>query len=43
VEVQEELSNADRPWQTEKTNEQLKTEIKAELFEELKKWRAKQI
>ena len=37
----EELSNADSPWQTEKTNEQLLTETKTELFEELKKWRDK--
>ena len=36
-----ELSNADRPWQTEKTNEQLMAETKTELFEELKKWRDK--
>jgi hypothetical protein len=35
----EDLSNADRPWQTEKTNEQLMTETKEQLFEELKKWK----
>ncbi len=37
----DELSNADRPWQTEKTNEELMTVTKAELFEELKKWKKK--
>ena len=37
----EELSSADSPWQTEKTNEQLMAETKTELFEELKKWRDK--
>ena len=37
----DELSNADRPWQTEKTNEQLMAETKIDLFEELKKWRDK--
>jgi hypothetical protein len=37
----DELSNADRPWQTEKTNEQLMTETKTELYEELKKWKDK--
>lgn len=36
-----ELSNADILWQTEKTNEQLMTETKTELFEELKKWKDK--
>ncbi|MBP6532329.1 MAG: hypothetical protein KA285_03545 [Bacteroidia bacterium] len=35
----EELMQADRPWQTEKTNEQLIVETKSELFEELKKWK----
>lgn len=35
----DELSNADKPWQAEKTNEQLKNETKAELLEELKKWK----
>lgn len=37
----EELSNADRPWQTKKTNEELMTKTKAELLEELKKWKDK--
>lgn len=37
----DELSNADRPWQTEKTNEQLMTETRTELFEELKRWKDK--
>jgi hypothetical protein len=37
----EELSNADRSWQTEKTNELLMTETKTLLFEELKKWKDK--
>jgi len=37
----DELSNADRPWQTIKTNKQLMEETKAELFEELKKWKNK--
>jgi len=37
----DELSNADRPWQTEKTNEQLMQETKNELLEELRKWRDK--
>ena len=35
----EELSKADKPWQKEKTNEQLMEEIKVELLEELRKWR----
>ena len=33
----DELSTADRPWQTEKTNEQLMSEVKQQLIEELKK------
>lgn len=37
----EDISNADRPWQTEKTNEQLMVETKEQLFEELKKWKEK--
>jgi len=37
----EELSNAVIPWQIEKTNEQLMTKTKTELFGELKKWRDK--
>lgn len=37
----DELSNADRPWQTEKTKEQLMTENRTELFEELKRWKDK--
>lgn len=37
----DELSNADRPWQKGKTNQQLMLETKAELFEELKKWKNK--
>ena len=37
----DELINADRQWQKEKTNEQLMTETKTELLEELKKWKEK--
>lgn len=37
----DELSNADRPWQKGKTNQQLMAETKVELFEELKKWKNK--
>ena len=37
----DELSNADVPWQTGKTNKQLMDEIKTELKEELIKWRDK--
>ena len=37
----DELIDAVRPWQTEKTNEQLMNETKTELLEELKKWKAK--
>jgi hypothetical protein len=37
----DELSNADRPWQKGKTNQQLMTETKAELIEELKNWKNK--
>jgi len=37
----DELSCANGPWQTEKTNEQLMIETKTELFEELKKWKDK--
>jgi hypothetical protein len=37
----DELSNADRPWQNDKTNEQLMQETKIELLEELKRWRDK--
>ena len=37
----EDLLDADRPWQTEKTNEQLMVETKTELFDELKKWKDK--
>jgi len=39
----EELMQADRPWQIEKTNEQLMVETKTELFEELKKWKKKMV
>ncbi|HQV99240.1 MAG TPA: hypothetical protein PLZ91_02860, partial [Bacteroidia bacterium] len=39
----EELIQADRLWQTEKTNEQLMVETKTELFEELKKWKNKMV
>lgn len=35
----EEVSNAARPWQIDKTNEQLMTEVKLELLVALKKWR----
>lgn len=37
----EELNKADKPWQKEKTNEELMEEAKAELLEELRKWRDK--
>lgn len=37
----EELANADRPWQIQRTNEQLTAETKEQLFEELKKWKEK--
>lgn len=37
----EELNKADKPWQKEKTNEELMKEAKAELLEELRKWRDK--
>ncbi|WP_445720466.1 hypothetical protein [Flavobacterium sp.] len=37
----DELQNADRPWQTEKTNEELMLETKTELLEELKSWKEK--
>lgn len=37
----EELSNADRPWQAEKTNEQLMKETKVELLGELENWKNK--
>jgi hypothetical protein len=37
----DDLSNADIPWQKEKTNQQLVTEVKEELFHELKEWKAK--
>jgi hypothetical protein len=37
----DELMNADRPWQSAKSNEQLMIETKAQLFEELKKWKDK--
>ena len=37
----DELSNADRPWQTDKTNEQLIQATKTELLEELKRWHDK--
>src|SRR5690606_29447002 len=37
----DELSNAERLWQTEETIEQLMTETKTELFEELQKWKDK--
>ena len=37
----DELSCANVHWQTEKTNEQIMTETKTELFEELKKWKDK--
>ena len=39
----DELSVADTPWQTDKTNEQLMQETKIELLEELKRWRDKLI
>ncbi|MBK6988559.1 MAG: hypothetical protein KBF92_05745 [Bacteroidia bacterium] len=39
----EELIQADRLWQTEKTNEQLMVETKTDLFEELKKWKNKMV
>ncbi len=38
----DDLCNADKPWQPEKTNQQLMTEVKDELLEELKQWSAKQ-
>ncbi|MEO8416532.1 MAG: hypothetical protein ABI472_22905 [Ginsengibacter sp.] len=34
----EDLVYADHPWQVDKTNEELLTEVKAELLEELRKW-----
>lgn len=37
----DELSIADRPWQKGKTNQQLMTETKAELFEKIKNWKDK--
>ncbi len=37
----EELLDADRPWQEDKTNEQLMTETESDLLEELKKWKSK--
>ena len=35
------LSNANRPWQKYKTNEQLMSEVKEELWDELRKWKDK--
>jgi hypothetical protein len=35
----DELSTADRPWEVEKTNEQLMKEVKEQLLEELRKWK----
>lgn len=37
----DEISNAGRPWHTEKTNEQLISETKTKLVEELKMWKDK--
>jgi hypothetical protein len=37
----DDLEDAVTPWQTEKTNEQLMSETRSELFEELKKWKHK--
>lgn len=37
----EDLADADKPWQVDKTNEQLMTEIKDELWVEIKKWKEK--
>ncbi len=37
----DELTNEDRPWRGDKSNEQLMVETKAQLFEELKKWKDK--
>jgi hypothetical protein len=34
----DDLINADHAWQADKTNEELVTEVKVELLEELKKW-----
>jgi hypothetical protein len=35
----EELSTADRPWDSVKTNQELMGDVKSQLFEELKKWK----
>jgi len=37
----EHLADADKPWQVDKSNEQLMTEIKDELWGEIKKWKEK--
>jgi len=37
----DDLSNADIPWQNDKTNEQLMVEVREELWGELKKWKEK--
>lgn len=37
----DELSNATNEWQEDKTNQQLMKEVKSQLFEELKNWKAK--
>lgn len=37
----DDLFNTDRPWQVNKTNEQLITDTKEQLWKELKKWKDK--
>jgi hypothetical protein len=37
----DDLFNADRPWQVDKTNEQLMTDTIEQLWKELKKWKDK--
>jgi hypothetical protein len=43
IDMYDELSVADKHWQKEKTNQQLMTETKAELIEELKNWKTKKL
>ena len=39
----DDLKNADRPWEKNKTNSQLMIEIKEEIISELIKWRNKNV